>query len=88
MKWRKKQRWRRPGRAPTVGRPHRPLEWLRGDVVTAATGQAGRLELRDNAPAVERRRVERRTSKQPPQSEEIRDVTEIGGLRWKLGQTK
>jgi hypothetical protein len=87
MKWRKKQRWRRPGRAPTVGRPHRPLEWLRGDVVTAATGQAGRLELSDNAPAAERRRVERRTSKQPPQSEEFRDVTEIGGLRWKLGQT-
>jgi len=38
--------------------------------------------------AKERRRGGKVSSKQPPLSEEMKDVTEIGGPRWKLGQTK
>ena len=51
--------------------------------------QAGQSEIRKKAViAGEWRRNGRTKSKQPPLSEEMRTVTEIGGRRWKSGQTQ
>ena len=59
------------------------------DVVRVLTEQAGQSEIRKKAVvAGERRRNGRAKSKQPPLSEEMKTVTEIGGRRWKSGQTK
>ena len=59
------------------------------DVVRLLTKQAGQSEIRKKAViAGERRRNGRAKSKQPPLSEEMRTVTEIGGRRWKSGQTQ
>jgi len=60
-----------------------------GAIVPVLTQQAAHAEIKDKALAAsERRRNGRPRSKQPPPSEEMKDVTEIGGLRWKLGRTK
>ena len=59
------------------------------DVVPVLTEQAGQSEIRKKAVvAGERRRNGRAKSKQPPLSEEMKTVTEIGSRRWKPGQTK
>lgn len=84
---------RRHGRPPTsrepkvghLGTPH-PIP---NDVVAALTEQVERTEIREKVLAARnRRRVGNASSKQPPPSEEMKNVTEIGGRRWKLGQTK
>ena len=59
------------------------------DIVAMLTEQAGQDEIREKAVAAgERRRNGRVKSKQPPLSEEMKTVTEIGSRRWKPGQTK
>ncbi len=59
------------------------------DIVATLAEQAARTEIREKAlVAGQRRRSGNPRSKQPPPSEEMKDVTEIGGLRRKLGQTK
>jgi hypothetical protein len=59
------------------------------DIVAVLTEQAGESEIRKKAVAAgERRRNGRVKSKQPPLSEEMKTVTEIGSRRWKPGQTK
>jgi hypothetical protein len=59
------------------------------DVVPVLTEQAGQSEIMKKAVAAgERRRNGRAKSKQPPLSEEMKTVTEIGSRRWKSGQTK
>jgi len=59
------------------------------DVVRVPTEQAGQSEIRKKAViAGEWRRNGRTKSKQPPLSEEMKTVTEIGGRRWKPRQTK
>lgn len=58
-------------------------------VLTEQAGQRGQSEIRKKAViAGERRRNGRAKSKQPPLSEEMKTVTEIGSRRWKPGQTK
>jgi hypothetical protein len=58
-------------------------------IVPVLTQQGAHAEVKDKALAASKsRRNGRMKSKQPPPSEEMKDVTEIGGLRWKLGRTK
>ena len=58
------------------------------DVVAILSEQEGRDRLkRKVAAAGERRRNGRMKSIQPPASEEMKTVTEIGSRRWKPGQT-
>lgn len=58
-------------------------------IVPVLTQQAAHTEIKDKARAAkERRRNGKLASKQPPLSDEMRSVTEIGSLRWKLGRTK
>ena len=58
------------------------------DVVRVLTEQAGQSEIRKKAVVAGERRRTGAKSKQPPLSEEMKTVTEIGGRRWKPGQTK
>ena len=60
-----------------------------GEIVPVLTAQAGQDEIRGRAVAAGvRRRNGKPKSKQPPLSEEMKTVTEIGSGRWKSGQTK
>jgi hypothetical protein len=48
-----------------------------------------RTEIREKVvQAKQQRRLGKGSSMQPPSSDEMKCVTEIGGLRWKLGRTK
>ena len=60
------------------------------DILTMLTEQARQDEIKEKKAVAtgERRRNGRVKSKQPPPSEEMKTVTEIGSRRWKPGQTK
>jgi hypothetical protein len=49
---------------------------------------SARAEIRQKLLDARRRSNAKERSKQPPLSEEMKDVTEIGSRRWKSGQTK
>jgi len=57
------------------------------DIMPILTEQAGQDELREKAVAAGERRRNGKT-RQPPLSEEMKTVTEIGSRRWKPGQTR
>ena len=83
---------RRKQGGPTVMSKGRHLGTKRSEsdeIVPVLTDQAGQDEIRKKAvTAGERRRNGRVKSKQPPLSEEMKTVTEIGSRRWKSGQTR
>jgi hypothetical protein len=58
------------------------------DIVALLAEQAARTEIKQKLLEAQQRRGGKAQSKQPPLSDEMKDVTEIGGLRWKLGRTK
>ena len=59
------------------------------DAIVGASMQASaRAEIRQKLLDARRRSSGKERSKQPPLSEEMKDVTEIGSRRWKSGQTK
>ncbi|HEX6136348.1 MAG TPA: hypothetical protein VF059_01710 [Casimicrobiaceae bacterium] len=59
------------------------------DILALLTEQAARAELKERLLEAKQKRPVRRTaSKQPPPSEEMKTVTEIGSPRWKPGQTR
>jgi hypothetical protein len=57
------------------------------DILPILTEQAGQAEIREKAVAAGARRRNGK-SRQPPLSEEMKTVTEIGSRRWKPGQTQ
>jgi hypothetical protein len=58
------------------------------DVVPAMMEQTARNEIKARIDARKRPPLQKTASKQPPLSDEIKTVTEIGSRRWKSGQTK
>jgi len=50
--------------------------------------QTARNEIKARIDARKRPPLQKTASKQPPLSDEIKTVTEIGSRRWKSGQTK
>ena len=84
---------RKQGGLPTArasnGAPLATKHSIPDHIAAVLTEQAARAEVKEKVLAAKaRRRIGKPSSKQPPPSEEMKDVTEIGGLRWKLGQTK
>ena len=85
---------RRKKRGPPTGHaskvPHVATKQpVADDVVPVLNKQAGQNAIREKAVAAGGwRRNGRVRSKQPPLSEEMKTVTEIGSRRWKTGQTK
>ena len=59
------------------------------DIVALLTEEAARTEIKEKLLEGRQRRPGLKgPSKQPPPSDEMKNVMEIGGLRWKLGRTK
>ena len=83
---------RKQGGPPTARAPeggHLGTKHLVSHDIVAVLAEQARMAIRAKVLAAkERRGGGKVSSKQPPLSEEMKDVTEIGGRRWKLGQTK
>ena len=61
----------------------------RNDIVPWLAALTARTEIRDKvAQAKQQRRLGKGSSMQPQPSDEMKGVTEIGGLRWMVGRTK
>ena len=86
----KRRKQRKPRSAHTSkDEQHGAKRPVPADIVAESTKQANRTEINEKALTTkERRRNGRLKSKQPPLSEEMKNVTEIGSGRWKPGQTK
>ena len=58
------------------------------DIVPAMMEQRARNEIKERIDAKKRPTARKTASRQPPPSDEMKTVTEIGSQRWKSGQTK
>lgn len=78
---------RKQGAAPSARTSrHAPLATKHAapdDILALLTEQAARAEIKEKLLEAKQKRPDRRTaSKQPPPSEEMKKVTEIGSPRW------
>ena len=86
MKKRKQGMWA-TWRVSKRKRPAAMREEPVGSVARRAERTA-RADARERSPEARQRRPPKGTSRQPPPSDEMRTVTEIGSLSWTLGQTR
>lgn len=83
---------RKPGGTPKSHAPKTVQLAVRkpvpADIVPAMMEQSARNEIKARIDARKRPPLRKTSSKQPPPSDEMKTVTEIGSRRWKSGQTK